>query len=625
MTAVLCIVTLCMSAATFNVTNVAEFQSALTTAEGNGEHDTITAATGTYNITSSLTYNPGEDYSLLINGMGMNATILDGGDAVQMLHLESYGDNANFDLSNMTFQNGYTTTNGGGLHVEVDGAEISIDSCEFNDNYAGYMAGGATAVSNAGNITITDCYFRRNVGYYNAGGLNAATASGAILLYNSYFEYDTVYDLIDSSSHVGGDGGAALLYAEESQITMRKNSFFNNYAADDGGSGFVYLLAPGVSAVVDSNTYFNNHAELNGGGSFIRLNGGGTLEYYDNLHSGNTTAIAEGGGTFLYLDQGTLQCSRNTYENNISASDGGGLLIWQGAGTMVCTWNRFAQNNASNNGGGAGIIIDAGTIVFNRNLFFSNTASNVGGGLSYATTNASLTLGHNTMYGNTAADGGGIYFYFDQSSATSEVANNIIWQDSPNGIANSGAASLVATYSDIENGTGEPWFGTGCIDQDPIFVNPGGNDYRLSWVNWPVQDSTMSPCIDSGDPSWPRDPDSTRADMGIFYYDQITGIEEYHGRKVLQPMLQACPNPFRKGLNIKFQTPNPVFQSTLNIYDAIGRCVKSFSVPGSNFQVPTVLSWDGYDNHNQKLGSGVYFIKLTNGNHQDIQKIIFTR
>ncbi|TKJ41003.1 hypothetical protein CEE37_04885 [candidate division LCP-89 bacterium B3_LCP] len=64
------------------------------------------------------------------------------------------------------------------------------------------------------------------------------------------------------------------------------------------------------------------------------------------------------------------------------------------------------------------------------------------------------------------------------------------------------------TYSDVLGG----YAGQGNIDADPLFISPEWNDYRLQWG---------SPCIDAGDPD-PQynDPDSTRADMGAFYFDQ---------------------------------------------------------------------------------------------------------
>lgn len=53
--------------------------------------------------------------------------------------------------------------------------------------------------------------------------------------------------------------------------------------------------------------------------------------------------------------------------------------------------------------------------------------------------------------------------------------------------------------------------GTGNITSNPLFVDPVQSDYHLQ---------AGSPCIDTGSPTWPLDPDSTRADMGALYYDQ---------------------------------------------------------------------------------------------------------
>ena len=80
----------------------------------------------------------------------------------------------------------------------------------------------------------------------------------------------------------------------------------------------------------------------------------------------------------------------------------------------------------------------------------------------------------------------------------------------------SGDDSFRISYSDIE----ESWFGEGNIDLPPLFTDPQNNDYSLSWIDYPVEDSTMSPCIDAGDPESPSDPDDTIADMGCFYFDQ---------------------------------------------------------------------------------------------------------
>src|SRR4030042_5039733 len=77
-------------AAIFNVTNVTGLQNALTAAQSNGQDDTINLAAGTYTLSSSLDYIPGESeaYSLTIQGAGAWATILDGGNSTSILRIE---------------------------------------------------------------------------------------------------------------------------------------------------------------------------------------------------------------------------------------------------------------------------------------------------------------------------------------------------------------------------------------------------------------------------------------------------------------------------------------------------------------------------------------------------------
>ena len=67
-------------AAVFNVSTEAEFQTALTTSESNGEADTIIVSAVTLNVSATLTYAPVgvENFSLTVQGAGPGNTILDG-------------------------------------------------------------------------------------------------------------------------------------------------------------------------------------------------------------------------------------------------------------------------------------------------------------------------------------------------------------------------------------------------------------------------------------------------------------------------------------------------------------------------------------------------------------------
>ncbi|HIE29951.1 TPA: hypothetical protein EYP66_22010 [Candidatus Poribacteria bacterium] len=149
-------------------------------------------------------------------------------------------------------------------------------------------------------------------------------------------------------------------------------------------------------------------------------------------------------------------------------------------------------------------------------LFDSNTAASVGGGISLATDASPIIQRNNTFYG------GGVAFYSDNPTATLNILNEIIWNSTPQGVSPVGVGPVIATYSDIEGGTGESWFGTGCIDLDPLFADPPSGDFHLTWLSFPIPDATKSPCIDAGDPTTPLDPDGTRADMGAFYFEQQT-------------------------------------------------------------------------------------------------------
>jgi hypothetical protein len=63
----------------------------------------------------------------------------------------------------------------------------------------------------------------------------------------------------------------------------------------------------------------------------------------------------------------------------------------------------------------------------------------------------------------------------------------------------------------------ESWPGTGNLSGDPLFVDEAGGNYHLL---------PNSPCINTGDPAAPLDPDSSRADMGFYAFDatQASGL-----------------------------------------------------------------------------------------------------
>jgi flagellar hook assembly protein FlgD len=72
--------------------------------------------------------------------------------------------------------------------------------------------------------------------------------------------------------------------------------------------------------------------------------------------------------------------------------------------------------------------------------------------------------------------------------------------------------------------------------------------------------------------------------------------------------IDVYPNPFTRQTDIRYQIPDNREHIVLKIYDITGREVKDFegqlSVTGH--QVSVV--WDGRDDQNRLLGSGIYFL-----------------
>jgi flagellar hook assembly protein FlgD len=56
----------------------------------------------------------------------------------------------------------------------------------------------------------------------------------------------------------------------------------------------------------------------------------------------------------------------------------------------------------------------------------------------------------------------------------------------------------------------------------------------------------------------------------------------------------------------------------IEIYDVSGRLVKSFDHEST-------IRWDGTDQSNRQLGSGVYFVKLTSGEFEETRKVLLVR
>lgn len=98
------------------------------------------------------------------------------------------------------------------------------------------------------------------------------------------------------------------------------------------------------------------------------------------------------------------------------------------------------------------------------------------------------------------------------------------------------------------------------------------------------------------------------------------GVEEHKSSQPFVIALQTNPNPFRSRVSIKFSMEHNVEDIKLKIYDATGRVVKVF-----NHLTNQQIFWNGADDLNRKLRSGVYFLKFEAGDYSATEKLLLIR
>jgi len=229
----------------------------------------------------------------------------------------------------------------------------------------------------------------------------------------------------------------------------------------------------------------------------------------------------EGGGILIAYSSPTIK-NNLIRENRLTRDVGntrstGGSGIRVGDGSPIIISNRILNNVGMY---GAGIVLNFSTAVVKHNIIANNwvyrALSNkptYGGGGIWVGNGGPNIIENNTLVSNWAngsgspgAGRGGALLIHDCQAI---VRNNIIWgniqdKSGPIYIEN---AELFGGYNTVEGG----FEGEGNLDTDPLFAD---ENYNLS---------PNSPCIDAGDPTSPRDPDGTRADMGARYFDQAIG------------------------------------------------------------------------------------------------------
>jgi hypothetical protein len=277
------------------------------------------------------------------------------------------------------------------------------------------------------------------------------------------------------------------------------------------------LYCSGGEAITETDTSINwvrftSFDTTTGWGSLVFDNVDTSLVKFSLFEYAKTTAIV------LNSCSSGVKIIESEFKYNSSDSGPGAIEI--NGGNPEISFNNFHDNKSETNGGALLITANAASLL-NRNIIWQNEAFNFGGGISISSCSDSMSVLNNTLCGNVANTGGAIYV----NDCMPLILNDILWlnnaQFGPEIYVNSVSFSPIVDYCDIYGGY--PDGGDSVISSDPLFADPGQGDFSITWLSFPVEDETKSPCIDAGHPDMIlfMDDDSTRIDIGAISFDQV--------------------------------------------------------------------------------------------------------
>ncbi|NQU06814.1 MAG: VCBS repeat-containing protein, partial [Calditrichaeota bacterium] len=263
--------------------------------------------------------------------------------------------------------------------------------------------------------------------------------------------------------------------------------------SEDMGTRGAGIFCSRTDALISHNTIRFNEADGYTAGIYTIDCNADVL--YNHVH--DNEAYTNGA---VEIDNSYATISHNVIEGN-RARHGGGMLIYRGAPTVE--YNIIRGNDSWIMDWGGGLYFAHSC---RADVRYNLIADNQGGGV-YAGASAEIDVfENNTIVNNPGRCGILVY----QNSSYINMKNCILFGHNDPIYLSGG--HLSAEYSNIEDlNENEIQVGEGVIDEDPLFADPDEGDYHLS---------EDSPCIDTGDPDSPEDPDETRADMGAFYFNQ---------------------------------------------------------------------------------------------------------
>jgi len=501
---------------------------------------------------------------------------------------------------------------------------VSVDGDDTNSGTSAYSP--FKTIKHALEVIYTDSLNIHTI--HLASGVYSNSTNGEIfpISWSNYVnlsgnsENETILDA-DSTSGVMEFQG--ITNAIINNITITNGNV--NSIERGGGGIYCYESSPSIENVTISGNSAYNYYYGCGGGIYCE-NSSPSIENVTISDNLAYSFYGQGSGGGIYCNNNSNPILENVI---ISGNANGGIYCWESNPILK---NVTISGNSASQGGG--IFCEFSSPSMENVTITNNDAYYKGGGI-FCGYDSNPSLINVTIADNYSADDGGGIFCVHNSAPS--LINCILWNNSLQEIyfhEDYNPNSITISYSDIQGGeagivtnnNGTVSWLEGNIDENPLFVETGDHPFMLL---------DLSPCVNAGIP------DTTGLNLTEF---DLAGNQRVYGERidmgayenqnvivntdeVLIPLIiklnQNYPNPFNPTTTINYSLKKNS-KVTLNIYNIKGQKVKqliSDQLPAGQHSVV----WDGSDENNKPVSSGIYFYKLKTGSYEQTKKMILMK
>jgi len=538
-----------------------------------------------------------------------------------------YTNSDNAIFQNLLICDNFALNDGGGVFFYNS---VNLKNVTIKDNIAGDLGGGFYCeVTNIVFDDILRCNIYNNLSYAlpNIGNdiyflydesvsidMHVNVDTFTVQYPNDYFAYPVAHMIFDIQNYILPSIEADVYVSPDglnsnSGLTAEDPFRSITYAlqrvyADSLNPRIIHLAAGTYSPVINGES-FPLFAY-----SYITIQG----------ESKETTILDANADTNIFL----LRNLTDLAINDCTLRNGSGCAIYANNSQLNLSCLNICQNHSSSFGG-AIYAIHSDLAISDSYLY--NNSANYGGAI-YAG-NSQLTLLNNTICFNEAPNYGAVYYSTYDSQGEDQTAilvNQILWGNEPDQIylrgTNTYTATMIIDHCDIEAGqTGVQFQGNynlhwldGNIDADPMFGEVENEFLMLQ---------PESPCIDAGTAyfEWEdqvyldMQPDEylgPAPDIGAWESEYFTGTDIPEVPLVFS-LQQNYPNPFNPDTKILYSLPVDC-NVNISIYNTKGQKVRTLVKEKQEKGYHSIV-WNGKNNYEKPVSSGIYFYKITAKNN----------